>query len=243
MGSRTFSDFVTSAAPVDFRDRICHSRWLFAGILVRRFARPSPTRRTQQPSNEEMLMRARSAALFAIGAVSGLMLAGVGHAADGSSFLLGRVNTASRITTLSNPSGSTLSLLSNADSPPLRVNSHAKVAHLNADLLDGRDSSAFALTGGRTGVIVGNTSDDDGLATTAACPAGTFATGGGGYATGPRDYLDYSGPAHDDAGLIVPNSWLVVADGDATAWVVCYNPRGAVPGAASHISAVTAQAG
>jgi hypothetical protein len=184
-------------------------------------------------------MRVRSAALFAIGAATGLFLTGVGHAADGSSLLLGRVNTASRITSLSNASGSALSLLSDANSPPLRVNSHAKVAHFNADLLDGRDSSAFALSGGRSGVIVGNTSDDDGLANTAACPAGTFATGGGGYATGPRDYLDYSGPDHDDAGVIVPNSWLVVADGDATAWVVCYNPRGAVPGAASHIAAVS----
>jgi hypothetical protein len=188
-------------------------------------------------------MRARSAALFAIGTAAGLILSGVAHAADGSSFLLGRVNTASRITSLSNPSGSALSLLSNPQSAPLRVNSHAKVAHLNADLLDGRDSSEFALAGGRSGVIVGNTSDDDGLATTAACPAGTLATGGGGYATGPRDYLNYSGPDHDDAGVIVPNSWLVVADGDATAWVVCYNPRGAVPGAVTHISAVTAQAG
>ena len=188
-------------------------------------------------------MRARSAALFAIGAAAGLILSGVGHAADGSSFLLGRFNTASRITTLNNSSGSTLSLLSNPNNPPLRVNSHTKVAHLNTDLLDGRDSSDFALAGGRTGVIVGNTSDDDGLANTATCPAGTIATGGGGYATGPRDYLQYSGPDHDDAGVIVPNSWLVVADGNATAWVVCYNPRGAVAGAASHISAVTAQAG
>jgi hypothetical protein len=213
---------------------------LFAGILVRRFARPfAGAPFATKPSNEEMLMRARSAALFAIGAGAGLMLSGVGHAADGSSFLLGRMNTASRITSLSNVSGSALSLVSIASSPPLRVNSHAKVAHLNADLLDGRDSSEFALAGARTGVIVGNTSDDDGLANTAHCPAGTIATGGGGYATGPRDYLKYSGPDHDDAGVIVPNSWLVVADGDATAWVVCYNPRGAVTGAATHISAVS----
>ena len=188
-------------------------------------------------------MRTRSAVLFVIGAAAGLILSGVAHAADGSSFLLGRVNTASRITTLSNPTGSALSLLSNSTSPPLRVSSHAKVAHLNADSLDGRDSSEFALAGGHTGVIVGTTSDDDGLATTAECPAGAVATGGGGYASGPRDYLKYSGPDHDDSGAIVPNSWLVVADGDATAWVVCYNPRGAVVGAATHISAVTSQAG
>ena len=188
-------------------------------------------------------MRARSAALFAIGAAAGLILSGVGYAVDGSSFLIGRVNTASRITTLNNPSGSALSLLSNPTSAPLRVNSHVKVPQLNADLLDGRDSSSFALASGRTGVIVGNIADDDDLPNTAQCPAGTLATGGGGYATGPRDYLNYSGPDHDDAGAIVPNSWLVVADGEATAWVVCYNPRGAVTGAASHISAVTAQAG
>jgi len=125
----------------------------------------------------------------------------------------------------------------------LRVSSHAKVTHLNADLLDGIDASAFARSSGKTGIIVGSTSDEDGLANTARCPSGTIATGGGGFTAGPRDYLNYSGPDHDDSGAIAPNSWLVVADGDATAWVVCYSPRGAVAGAATHVSAVTAEAG
>ncbi len=31
----------------------------------------------------------------------------------------------------------------------------------------------------------------------------------------------------------MPGSWLTGADGPSRAWVVCYNPRGTVPGADS----------
>jgi hypothetical protein len=64
---------------------------------------------------------------------------------DASAFArLGRTNTAER-TTLSNPTGTPLRLLSASDSAPLQVSSTVRVRNLNADLLDGRDATEFAL--------------------------------------------------------------------------------------------------
>ena len=40
---------------------------------------------------------------------------------------------------------------------------------------------------------------------------------------------------------MIPNSWFAVADGDTTAWVVCYNPRGPVPGAVANLPAMHAR--
>ena len=60
-----------------------------------------------------------------------------------------------------------------------------------------------------------------------------YGNGGGGYSTGTRDYLYYSGPDFGANGALIPNSWFALADGDTYAWVVCYNPRGPVPGAAT----------
>lgn len=52
-------------------------------------------------------------------------------------------------TTIKNTGGATaLDLLVNSGKPPLAVNSSAKVASLNADLLDGKDSTAFLRSSG-----------------------------------------------------------------------------------------------
>jgi hypothetical protein len=156
---------------------------------------------------------------------------GVSYAADGGAVLIGRSNRASVTTSLSNPGGTALSLISKPGTPPLRVNDASKIVHLNADLVDGVDSSAFARTAGRTGIVFGAVTDDDGFVNTAHCPAGTIATGGGGYAVDPY----YSGPDLNADRTIIPNSWFVVGRADAYAWVVCYNPRGAVVGAATRV--------
>jgi hypothetical protein len=181
-------------------------------------------------------MRLRSPGYFALGALSALFIGGgTAYAVNGSSLLIGRSNSATLPTSLSNPAGTALSLSSKAGTAPLRVNDSTKVSRLNADLVDGLDGGALALKSGRTGIIVGSEDDADGFVNTARCPSGATATGGGGFATGTRDYLYYSGPDYTSEGEFVPNSWFTVADGDSFAWVVCYNPRGAVPGATSQL--------
>jgi len=193
--------------------------------------------------------------VFIAGAVTALTLGGgTAYAANGGSFLLGRSNTATTATTLTNTAGTPLSLKARTGYPPLAVSSTKTVPSLSADLLDGLTSASFlrstgkaadaekvdgingasiALTTGRTGVVYGSDTDVDHLAITARCPAGTIATGGGGAADFEGDALAYSGPDFDRNGTLIANSWLAMDDSGsgATAWVVCYNPRGAVPGA------------
>jgi len=85
-------------------------------------------------------------------------LGGTTYAATGGNFLLGKSNTASSKSTLSAPIGDkALAVTNNSTAagasalglnvakghPPFKVNSGAKVAKLNADKLDGIDSSQF----------------------------------------------------------------------------------------------------
>jgi len=89
-----------------------------------------------------------------------LNLAGVGYAATGGNFILGKANSASSTTALtSSASGAGLSVTSTAagkpaaafkvtsGSPPFTVNSATAVSNLNADLLDGISSSGFVPAG------------------------------------------------------------------------------------------------
>jgi hypothetical protein len=72
----------------------------------------------------------------------------VAFAATGRSFILGKANYASSLTSLSRTtSGAALSLRTlSAGSAPLVTNARGRVANLNSDLLDGLDSSAFLRT-------------------------------------------------------------------------------------------------
>jgi hypothetical protein len=87
-----------------------------------------------------------------------VVLGGTTYAATGGKFILGQSNTASSKSTLSAPiadkaltvtnnstkAGATaLGLNVASGHPPFRVNSPTKVANLNADRLDGQDSTAF----------------------------------------------------------------------------------------------------
>jgi hypothetical protein len=187
-------------------------------------------------------MQLRTPALIGFGALALKTLGGgAAYATNGGALLMGRVNGATATTTLVNSTGSALSLNSKAGTSPLRVSNATKVPNLNADRFDDLDSTKFALTAGRTGIIVGSTGDADGFVNTAQCPSGSIATGGGGYASGTRDYLYYSGPDLTGDGVPVPNSWFAVADGATTAWVVCYNPRGTVPNAVTSFDALHAR--
>lgn len=78
-------------------------------------------------------------------AVLALTVIGTGTAvaATGGTFVLGRSNGATTTTGLANSSGVALSLSGGGGQPALAVNSTAKVSRLNADLLDGLDSSSL----------------------------------------------------------------------------------------------------
>jgi len=181
-------------------------------------------------------MRFPRPAIFVLGVVTTLIVGGTAYAANGGSLLIGRINQGTALTTLSNPNGTALALNSKSGIPSLKVNRAAKVVNLNADLIDGADSTELALKTGRTGMILGSESDADGFPETARCPSGTYATGGGGVAVEAADYLFYSGPDFNtDTGVLIPNSWLALADAGSVAWLVCYNPRGAVPGATTSL--------
>lgn len=71
-------------------------------------------------------------------------MSGTAVAATGGTFVLGRGNTATTTTSLSNGAGTALSLGGGRGAPALAVNNTTKVPRLNSDLLDGVDSSAFA---------------------------------------------------------------------------------------------------
>ena len=188
-------------------------------------------------------MKLRSAASFGLGFTMAVILAGgAAYAANGGAFILGRANAASLPTSLKNSTGTALVLTSSNGKPSLTVNGKAKVANLNADSLDGVDSTTFSLKTGRTGVIKGSANDADGFENTARCPTGTYATGGGGLAYVAGEHLIYSGPDFDANGNFIRNSWFAAADTGSLAFVECYNPRGAVAGAATSFAVVASGA-
>lgn len=92
-------------------------------------------------------MRHLKTLLAVLGATTVLVLAAntVAIAANGHGFLLGQNNSASKITTLTRTtSGTALQVKTKSSSnAPFAVNGSGKVTHLNADLLDGYNSSAL----------------------------------------------------------------------------------------------------
>jgi len=156
-----------------------------------------------------------------------LALGGTAYAANGGSFLLGRNNAASVTSILTDTGASpALTLRPKAGYPPIATSSKVKSPNLNADLIDGLDSTQLARVGGSTGFIVADDEDLDGEAT-ATCPAGTRLTGGGGIAGGADNVLWASAPA-------AVRTWgaaAVPAGEDLAAYAICYSPTGAVPGA------------
>ena len=187
-------------------------------------------------------MRKPTLTSFAAGAIFALVVgSGSAVAATGGRFILGKANSATSTTTLTNSRGPALSLTSKAGTPPLVVNSRTRVGNLNADTVDGVDSSALARTTGRTGVIdasgelVDNDTTDgypfDTIVAYAECPAGTQLTGGG--------FEDYTATGYEvvNRADIGAEAWVVVAAFDPTvtesaddlaASAVCASPTRAV---------------
>ncbi|MGO4258744.1 hypothetical protein [Marmoricola sp. RAF53] len=92
-------------------------------------------------------MRHLKSALTVIGAVVVLVLAGntIAIAANGKGFLIGKINSGTKITTLKRTTAGTALKIQtkSAANSPLQVNGSGKVANLNADKLDGLDSTAL----------------------------------------------------------------------------------------------------
>ncbi len=81
---------------------------------------------------------------FAVGLMLVVGIDYVSYAATGKSMVLGKANEASKVTALKRTtSGPALQLSVKPGSAPLAVSSSKKVAKLNADRLDGLDSSDF----------------------------------------------------------------------------------------------------
>ena len=70
-------------------------------------------------------------------------MSGTAYAATGGDFILGKANTATVVTSLTNNKGTALSLSASSAAPPLKVSNRVQVPSLNASELDGDTSSAF----------------------------------------------------------------------------------------------------
>jgi hypothetical protein len=70
-------------------------------------------------------------------------MGGTAVAATGGTFILGKANTASSVSSLTNAKGTALSLSSTSTTPPLKVSNSVLVPNLNASELDGQTASAF----------------------------------------------------------------------------------------------------
>lgn len=182
-------------------------------------------------------------AASAIVAVGCIAIPTGAYAANGGSWLLGRSNSESATTTVTNSSGTPLSLKAKSGYAPLAVNSSKTVTNLSADKVDGISSGSFARSTAKSGVVLHAGYDDY---AGAKCPTGTIATGGGGYDIYGYE-LGYSGPDWDvTTGAIIPNSWLTLDVNwePMVSFANCVNVMGgAVSGAVTNSSQFPAPAG
>lgn len=180
-------------------------------------------------------------AAFAAGAVFALILgSGTAYAATGGNFILGKSNRAGTTTALNNPNGTALTLKSKSGTPALSVSNQVKVPRLNSDLVDGRDSTAFALTAGRTaflefasqGIDTNANGVNDLFVASAVCPAGTKRTGGGAseFTASGLTFVNTADTGNSWVVAVLTDDVTVEDPLDVVASVVCYNPRGGVSG-------------
>ena len=168
-------------------------------------------------------------------------------AVPGDPFRLGRINSIDRLSTLvgttanamlrvdNNGSGPALSLEAGAGNPPIVVNAAAgKATNLNADELDGQDSSAFLPAEIYEKSASQEISPDSSAGTTAICDSGDVAVSGS-YAisqAGARLEVNSERRVDDrfdlETGQINPSGWHVIAgnpdtstSGTITVYVNC----------------------
>lgn len=172
------------------------------------------------------------------GALGASLVGGAAYAVNGGYLKIGTTNTGTLPTTLTNSSGIPLSLNAKTGQPPIKTNSATKVTNLNADKIDGVDSTSLALAAGKVAYVHASSfavidyngdTTDDAVVTWAVCPKGSKLTGGG-YDIAPGTEVLSSSPFSD-------NSWNVVTNGTSSevldVYAMCYNPRGSVTGGTS----------
>jgi len=153
------------------------------------------------------------ATVFVVGlAVILALVLGVATAAlgaNGDFFKVGKSNFASAVSVLDKSgAGPALRLLVDSGAP-MAVNSSARVTNLNADKLDGLDASQLGGLSGVTQVEQQGVVDSvDSKTTSATCPDGTVAIGGGGRTQGFT-----SAAAIDESrrNFTDPRTWVVGA--------------------------------
>lgn len=208
---------------------------------------------------------------FAAGAAVMLVLGtGSALAATGGHVLIGRQNTGTTTTTLSDTRGTPLSLRAPSSKPPLAVSNNRLVAHLNADYVDGvkgtslltrTDSYKYALKAGGTleyqagdpvqvDLNVPADGKKDATMSAAKCPSGTIATGTGLWNSGNYPVEDvelvdaYPAAKPDgiaDTAVALTPTLTTITAAKFSVEVVCYNPRGKVPAQPQASTASTAQ--
>jgi hypothetical protein len=157
--------------------------------------------------------------------------------------LIGRSNSGTAVTTLTNSAGTPLSLRAKTGYPPLLVNSSKPVTNLNADWIDGingvnlvqRTGPYMATTGNVQGTSFWAAPDStsDTIISVAECPAGTKLTGGG--------FYDGTSTGFTYGNFPDTNAWVVIVGVSSShgvndvpesveSYAVCYNPRGPVAG-------------
>lgn len=136
-------------------------------------------------------MRHLKTTFAVIGAATVLVLAGntVVLAATGQALLLGKSNSANNVTAVSRTtSGSVMKLQSaTSSSPPLTVNGTGKVTNLNADKVDGLDSTSLLnQTRVYKKAILADSSNSNGFTfNTGTVPAGDYLVNVSGWIYGP----------------------------------------------------------
>ncbi|MBV8911046.1 MAG: hypothetical protein JOZ89_09820, partial [Gammaproteobacteria bacterium] len=88
-------------------------------------------------------MRRPSPPLVVATAALFIALSGVAYATTGGTFILGKSNTATSLSSLSNSKGTALSLTSKPGTPALNVSNGVQVPNLNASMLGGTPAAGF----------------------------------------------------------------------------------------------------
>jgi hypothetical protein len=110
-------------------------------------------------------MRRPSPAIFIATGALFVALSGTAYAATGGTFILGKSNTATSVSSLTNSAGAALHLSSKAGTPPLTVNSAVQVPNLNASTVDGYSAYSFVHGSGDAFVVWGGPLTLDALTT------------------------------------------------------------------------------
>lgn len=106
--------------------------------------------------------------------------------ANGKPFLLGKPNVANAVSKLIKKGPGPALDLRVGSGPPLRVNSSAKIANLNADRVDGKDSTHLGVNGLERVLAQSAFNSDSPKIVTAVCPVGKVVVGTGANVAGGK---------------------------------------------------------